>query len=69
MKKSAKEKAEVLEKQTGILWHDRDGGYMLQTVIPSVNVRIKDLFWGHEGKKIRVTIEILDEKGNQGSKG
>lgn len=69
MRKSAKEVAVVLEKQTGILWYDQDDGYMLQTSIPNVNVRIKDLFRGHEQKNVRVTIEVLDEKGNQGSKG
>lgn len=69
MKKSAKEVAVVLEKQTGTLYYDQDDGYMLQTVIPNVNFRIKDLFHGHDGKKVRVTIECLDEKGNQGSKG
>jgi hypothetical protein len=62
MKKSKKEPSQVVEKQTGILWYDRDDGYFLQTAIPNVNFRIKDLFRGHENKKVRVTIEVLDDE-------
>lgn len=69
MKKSSREEAVVLEKQTGMLHHDRDDGYYIDTVVPGVSFRIKDLFRGHEGKKIRLTIEVLDEKESQGSKG
>lgn len=54
----------VLEKQTGVLWHDRDDGYMLETVVPGVHFRIKDLLRGHEGKEIRITIEGLARKGS-----
>lgn len=68
-KESRKEVAVVLEKETGMLYYDRDDGYCLDSEIPGDGCRIKDLFNGHEHKKIRVTIKVLDEKDNQGSKG
>ena len=58
--KVRKEKAVVIEKQTGVLRYD--DGFILETVIPGVSFRIKDLLRGHEGKRIRVTIEYLGPK-------
>jgi len=60
--KVRKEKAVVIEKQTGVLRYDLDDGFILETVIPGVSFRIKDLLRGHEGKRIRVTIERLGPK-------
>lgn len=69
MKESKKEEAVVLERETGMLYYDGEDGYYLETEAPRVCFQIKDLFLGHEHKKIRVTIEVLDEKGNQGATG
>lgn len=49
----------VAERQEGTLWHDRDDGWTLEGEEPASGCRIKDLFVELEGKKVRITIEVL----------
>lgn len=49
----------VAERHEGTLWHDRDDGWTLEGDEPGSGCRIKDLFVELEGKKVRITIEVL----------
>lgn len=54
------------EMAEGVLRHDIDEGWVLDGEAPRGGSRICDLFPGLEGKRVRVTVEILpDEPGER----
>jgi len=52
-------KKEVAE---GVLRRDSDEGWVLDGEGPRAGIRICDLFPDHDGKRVRITVEVLEDQ-------